>query len=230
VESDAELDAVLDRIKMRTSASRGQAIVGSDASPKHTSLLLDGIACSYERLEDGARQIHAFLYAGDFCDLYRQSSNVGTIAAVTACSIGVIEHKDLEHLITQYPALRSALWRSTMMEASISRQRLLNKVRQSALQRVAHLLCEQMARRELVGIDRATIPLTQMDLADAAGLSIVHINRTFHKLLSLRILAKVGVAIEVVNKERLVSLANFDGRYLNMPQLLSHWQINTEDD
>jgi hypothetical protein len=57
-----------------------------------------------------------------------------------------------------------------MLEASIFRKRLLNVGRQPALQRVAHLLCEQLARREAVGLNSATIPLTQMDLADAAGL------------------------------------------------------------
>ncbi|GEP61649.1 helix-turn-helix domain-containing protein [Reyranella soli] len=91
----------------------------------------------------------------------------------------------------------------------------------------AHLLCEQLARREAVGINSATIPLTQMDLADAAGLSIVHINRTFQELRRLNILSK-GRTINVVDRERLADLASFDGNYLNMPQLLSHWQVKIE--
>ena len=115
-----------------------------------------------------------------------------------------------------------------MLEASIFRKRLLNVGRQPALQRVAHLLCEQLARREAVGLNSATIPLTQMDLADAAGLSIVHINRTFQELRRLNILSKEGRAIKVVDRERLAGLASFDGNYLNMPQLLSHWQVKIE--
>jgi hypothetical protein len=103
---------------------------------------------------------------------------------------------------------------------------LLNVGRQPALQRVAHLLCEHLARQEAVGMDdSATIPLSQMDVADAAGLSIVHVNRTFKELRRLGLLSKQGRAMKVVNKERLVCLAGFDGSYLNMPQLLSHWQL-----
>jgi CRP-like cAMP-binding protein len=234
VESNAELDAFLDRIKVRTGASRGEDIKAPDSTPKHLTVLLEGVACLYERLEDGNRQIYAFQYPGDFCDLHQhvlpESNNEIAVAALTGCSIGIIEHRDLEQLIAQYPSLGLALWRATMLEASIFRKRLLNVGRQPALQRVAHLLCEQLARREAVGINDATLPLTQIDLADAAGLSIVHVNRTFQELRRLKILSKEGHAIQVANRERLVSLASFDGHYLNMPQLLSHWQVNIERD
>jgi CRP-like cAMP-binding protein len=193
---------------------------------------MEGVACLYERLQDGNRQIYAFQYPGDFCDLHQhvlpETNNEVAVAAITGCSIGIIEHKDLEQLIAQYPTLGLALWRASMLEASIFRKRLLNVGRQPALQRVAHLLCEQLVRREAVGINSATIPLTQMDLADAAGLSIVHINRTFQELRRLNILSKEGRTIKVVDRERLAGLAGFDGNYLNMPQLLSNWQIKIE--
>jgi CRP-like cAMP-binding protein len=185
----------------------------------------------YERLQDGNRQIYAFQYAGDFCDLNQhvlpETNSEVAVAAMTDCSIGTIEHKDLEQLIAQCPTLGLALWRVSMLEASIFRKRLLNVGRQPALQRVAHLLCEQLARREAVGINSATIPLTQMDLADAAGLSIVHVNRTFQELRRLNILAK-GRTIAVLDRERLACLAGFDGNYLNMPQLLSNWLVKIE--
>lgn len=231
VDSDAELDAVLKRIKVRPGTRRGEDIIAPGTSPRHSTLLLEGVACLYERLPDGNRQIYAFQYSGDFCDLHRhalpETNNEVAVAALTDCSIGIIEHKDLEQLIAQYPSLGLALWRASMLEASIFRKRLLNVGRQPALQRVAHLLCEQLARREAVGLDSATIPLTQMDLADAAGLSIVHVNRTFQELRRLNILSE-GRTVKVVDRERLVGLANFDGHYLNMPELLSHWLVKIE--
>jgi DNA-binding transcriptional regulator YhcF (GntR family) len=64
-----------------------------------------------------------------------------------------------------------------------------------------------------------------MELADAVGLSIVHVNRTFQELRRLNILSKEGRTIKVVVRERLVGLASFDGNYLNMPQLLAHWHV-----
>ena len=116
-----------------------------------------------------------------------------------------------------------------MLEASIFRKRLLNVSRQPAIQRVAHILCEQLARREAVGINGATISLAQMDLADAAGLSIVHVNRTLKELRKLKILTKEGRTIKVMGRERLADLAGFDGNYLNMPQLLSDWHVKIEN-
>jgi CRP-like cAMP-binding protein len=232
VDSDTELDAVLKRIHVKACTRRGEDIIAPGRSPRHSTVLLEGVACLYERLPDGNRQIYAFQYSGDFSDVHRHAlpeiNNEVAVVAMTDCSIGIIEHKDLEQLIAQYPSLGSALWRASMLEASIFRKRLLNIGRQPALQRVAHLLCEQLARREAVGINSATIPLAQMDLADAAGLSIVHVNRTLQELRRLNILSKEGRAINVVDRERLAGLAGFDGNYLNMPQLLSNWQVKIE--
>lgn len=232
VSSDSEIDAILSRISVRAATRRGEDIIAPGSSPKHSTVLLDGVACLYERLKDGKRQIYAFQYPGDFSDLHQhvlpETNNEIAVAAITDCSIGIIEHRDLKDLIAQYPSLGLALWRATMLEGSIFRKSLLNVGRQPALQRVAHILCEQLARREGVGINGATVPLTQMDLADATGLSIVHVNRTFQELRRMKILSKEGRTITVVDRVRLVALAGFDGNYLNMPQLLSQWLVKAD--
>ena len=71
VNSGTELDAVLNRIEVRAGPCRGEDIVAPGGSPRHSTLLLEGVACLYERLPDGNRQIYAFQYPGDFCDLHR---------------------------------------------------------------------------------------------------------------------------------------------------------------
>jgi CRP-like cAMP-binding protein len=224
-----ELQPFLEIVKPRGKVSRGQDILRSDDTPKHLIVLLAGVSCLYECLEDGRRQIIAFQYAGDLCDLHRftlsESGRRLAVGALTECSIGVIAHKDLERLVVEYRSLALTLWRAMMFEASVFREKLA-MVRRPALERVAHLLCEQLARYEAVGITSATIPLTQVVLADAVGLSIVHINRTVQELRRLGILSTKGRAIEVVNKAQLATLASFDGCYLNMPQVLSHWHIS----
>ncbi len=226
---DAEIDAVLNRVKGVTGSKRSGEITSTGRSTKHLTVLLEGVACSYERLPDGSRQIYGFQYAGDFCDLnrhvLRDSNNEVAVEAITDCSTGVIEQSDLDELITLYPSLAVALWRAAMLEASIFRKRLLNIGRQPALERIAHLVCEQLARREAAGIKSATIPMSQMDLADAAGLSVVHISRTFKELQRLGLLGKEGRTIKVLDRSGLACLAGFDGNYLNMPQLLSNWQV-----
>jgi CRP-like cAMP-binding protein len=228
---EADLQALTKLIEVKkVGVNRGEEIIGAGTSPTHSTVLLDGIACSYERLEDGGRQIHAFRLPGDFCDLHRhvlpELGDEVAVAALSDCLIGIIAYRDLDRLIAQYPTLGLALWRATMLEASISRQTLLNVSRRPALQRVAHLLCELLARREAIGINGSVIPLTQIDLADAAAISVVHINRIFQDLRKLGAVSRNSRAIEIVNRERLVELVSFDGHYLNMPEVLLHWKVD----
>jgi CRP-like cAMP-binding protein len=116
-----------------------------------------------------------------------------------------------------------------MLEASILRERLLNISRRAALPRVASIICEQLVRLEAINITSPVIPLTQIDLADAGGLSVVHVNRIVQDLRKLGALSKKKRTIEVASKQRLAQLANFDRRYLNMPDLLSDWNVNIEE-
>jgi CRP-like cAMP-binding protein len=124
----------------------------------------------------------------------------------------------------RHPVLGQALWRAAMIEASIFRQRLV-MARWPALQRVAHLLCEQLFRR---GPQNPVIPLSQIDVADTVGLSVVHTNRIFQELRQLGVLSKRRL-IEVVNTERLQELAAFDGRYLDLSASLSRWDLRIDD-
>ena len=229
---DDELRSLLDRVRPKESILRGKDIVRADATPRHLTVLLAGVACLYEALETGERQIYAFYYPGDFCDLHRyvwsEPAAETAVRALTDCSIGIIEYRDLDRAIERHPKLALALWRATMLEASILRQRLTNISQRPALERVSHLLCEQLHRRQAIGIDSRVIPLTQIYLADAAGLSVVHINRVFQDLRKLGVISTNGRAIEVVNREGLAEIAKFDNRYLTMPAALSNWEMRAE--
>jgi CRP-like cAMP-binding protein len=228
-----ELDALVQFVEPRPGVRAGADVIYAGQSTRCSTLLLSGIACSYRRLEDGSRQIYSFHYPGDFCDLYRyvlpEEDRAIAIQALTDCSIATIAYTAIEQLLVQRPRVGLALWRATMLEAGILRERLSNAQRGSALQRVANLLCEQLARREAIGITSPVVPITQIDIADAAALSIVHVNRTVQTLRSLNVLSKTGHTIEVVDRKQLARIAGFDGRYLNMPQLVSKWAVQMEE-
>ena len=206
MDSEEELQALLLRVKVKRRASRGEDIVKIGSSPGYSTVLLTGVACRYKMIESGRRQIFTFQYPGDFCDFHRYvlSELNDAVAAVTDCSIGVILHEDIGRITAQYPKLGLALWRDTLLEARIFRERLLNVGHRPALPRIAHLICEQMARLEAIGITSAVIPLTQVELADAAGLSVVHLNRMVQDLRELGILSKNNRTIEVMDRDRLV--------------------------
>ena len=232
LDRDEDLDAFLRIVKVRRDGTRGEDVVGSGSSPKYLTVLLAGLTCLYESLEDGGRQIYAFQYPGDFCDLHSyvlpEPDMALAVGALTECFTGIIYYKDLDPTIRRHPQLGLALWRASMLEASILRERLLNVSRRPALERVAHLLCQELTRREAVGIYSAIVPLTQIDLADAAGLSVVHVNRIFQDLRKLGVLSENGRVIEVVSKKGLVGVAKFYRGYLDMPKRLSQWQVRIE--
>jgi CRP-like cAMP-binding protein len=229
IDGDA-LDLIVRAIKRRVRVAAGDGVVCADDTVKHVTLLSAGVTCSYKRSEDGGRTILAFHHPGDFCDLSRyvlpERDDAVGVQALTDCSVCIIDYRDLERLLAR-PELALALWRATMLEAAIYRERLTIASRGSALERVAHLLCEQLARREAVGMDSNRLPLSQIDIADAAGLSVVHVNRTIQTLRSLNVLSK-ACHLEVIDKKQLVQIAQFDGRYLNMPRLLPNWSVRVE--
>jgi CRP-like cAMP-binding protein len=223
LDQDEQRQAFLLLVKGKRRVSRGEDIIKVGRSQRFLTVLLTGVACRYKMVENGRRQILTFQYPGDFCDYHRYvlAERDDAVAALTDCMIGVILHEDIERIAARDPQISLALWRNTVLEASIFRERLLNARQRPALERIASLLCEHIFRLEAVGIDCDVIPLTQIDLADAAGLSVVHVNRTIQDLRELGALSKNSHGIKVVHRDKLVRIAKFDGRYLDMRQVLS---------
>jgi len=228
ITGSVDLDAFWNLVKVQDGIDRGETIVGRTGLTNHFAVLLEGIACFSTQHEDGARQIYAFHYPGDFLGLhgfvFPRTAEPSEVQALTSCSIGTIDRDALEQAMQRHPALGRALWRAALTEVSIFRQRLVVS-RRPALQRVAYLLCEQLVR---LGDDERVIPLTQIDVADAAGLSVVHINRVFQELRQLGVLSKQRL-IEVVNKDRLQELAAFDPGYLDPGEALSQWDLRIDE-
>jgi CRP-like cAMP-binding protein len=226
--ANADLEAFWKLVKVRDSIDRGQTIARSTNSTERFTILLKGVACFSSQQEDGGRHIYAFHYPGDFLGLHSfvfpRSAEPSEVQALTSCSVGAIDRDELEHAMQRHPALGRTLWRAALTEVSIYRQRLVIS-RRPALQRVAYILCEQLAR---LGTADGIIPLTQLEIADAAGLSAVHINRVFQELRQLGVLSKHRL-IEVVKKEQLRELAAFDACYLDPGESFSHWDLRIED-
>ena len=225
-----DLGIALQAVKHHVRVGAGAGVLRAGDAVRHSTVLLAGMACSYKRNGDGGRSILSFHHPGDFCDLHQyalpeRDGAVG-VQALTDAVIAVIDYRDMDRLLAR-PKLALAFWRATMLEAAIYRARLTNASRGTALERVARLLCEQLARREAVGIGSAQLPLSQIDVVDAAGLSAVHVDRTMQTLRSRNILSKAS-SIEVIDRNQLAQVAKFDGSYLDMPRHLSRWAVRVE--
>lgn len=226
-----DLDALLQAVKRRVSAAAQHNVVRESDAGGQVRILLSGTTCSYKREEDGGRSILSFQHAGDFCDLHRYVMRdlepAMGVQALTDCTVGVIEYRDVDRLLSR-PTLASALWKASMLEAAAYRERLTSNSRGTALERVAHLLCEQLVRREAVGLDAPQLPLSQIDVADATGLSVVHVNRMIQTLRGLNVLSKARHVIDVGDRKQLEKIARFDDHYLTMPNFVSKWVVQIE--
>jgi hypothetical protein len=98
--------------------------------------------------------------------------------------------------------------------------------RRSSYARIAHLLCEMFVRMKAVGLaedHRCDFPVTQTELGDALGLSLVHVNRTLQELRGDGLIAWQGRTLRIQDWERLKTTAEFEPRYLHLDGGTAVW-------
>jgi CRP-like cAMP-binding protein len=197
----------------------GRTIVRAGASLTQSVLVLEGLVARYKDMSDGQRQIVEIHLSGDFVDLHgfllkRLEHHVGTLSQAR---VAFVPHDCLRRITEEEPHLARMLWFSTLIDAAIQREKILSIGRRTAIARVAHLLCELAVRLETVGLaagGRFALPLTQLDLADATGLTSVHVNRMLRKLRDEGLLTFRGGDVVIHDWDRLQRLAEFDPAYL----------------
>lgn len=206
--------------EIRTFAA-GRVIVPAGETRYDSNLLIDGFAGRYRDLADGQRQIMELHVPGDFMDLHsfllkQLEHNVGAMTPVT---IAIFPHEAIKRITESHAHLARLLWFSTLLDAAIHRETILTVGRRTAIAGVAHLLCELYVRLEVVGLagDHSyRLPLTQSDLADATGLTSVHVNRMLKELRDDGVLTFRGAVVTIHDWPRLQRIAEFDPRYLHV--------------
>lgn len=179
----------------------------------------DGWLARYKILHKGSRQILDFILPGQVfglpaCLFPRAPYSVLT---VTAASVSAIPFDVIDNVFERDPAMARALFSSTVQEAAILGEHLTCTGRRSAYERVSHLLLELFVRlntRDRGGKMTLSIPLTQELIADALGLTPVHVNRTLRALRQDKLIAVDGRSITIVDFEALSQLSDFEKSYL----------------
>ena len=200
-------------------------IISEGDKPEHVHVILEGWAARYKVLPDGSRQIVAFLVPGDFCDLHvtilRQMDH--GIVALTPAKVAFVPHKVIEELPLDRPALGRALWRATLVDEAVLRSWIVSVGRRDALTRIAHLFCELHARLALVGLaddGEFELPLTQEVIADATGLTPVHVNRMLQQLRADDLIVLESGFVTIPDVPALRNVAGFDPNYLHRERLV----------
>ena len=187
----------------------------------HCSLLLDGFLCRYKTLEDGRRQITSFHVPGDIPDLTSMLvERVDyAVSSLTPVKLAVVPRSTLLGWMERSPRLAHLFWKVALLDAAIHREWVVSLGRRSAYERIAHLLCELVTRLNAGGFVKGRtcdLPITQSELADATGLSAVHVNRTLQQLRSEKLIELRGGTLVVSDWEGLTEAAEFDPDYLQL--------------
>ena len=196
-------------------------LVREGSRPSASFVVVTGFACRHKILASGARQITDYLLPGDWCELQSASArpldhSVGTLSA---CLVARIPDADLEALCRAHPTIAEALRWFRLVNESTLREWLVNVGQRSADQRIAHLFCELLVRLEAVGLPAERtfdFPLTQQDLADTTGLSVVHVNRILQGLRQAGLIRLKNRTLAVLDWHRLRDLAHFHPTYLDL--------------
>lgn len=184
-----------------------------------STFLVDGFMCRYIDDAEGARQFVSLETAGDFVDQHGYPLGYldHGIATLSDCRVVTASHDDLTRLVETYPHLGRMLWFSTLTDAAMHREWIFRVGRLSADARVAHLFCETHARLAAVGrVADSTFdwPLTQQDLAEATGLTPVHVNRMLRTLRESGALVVRDRKAHILDLAMLGRIAQFDPAYL----------------
>ena len=200
---------------------RDEDIVREHERPTSSTLLLDGLICRYKIVPDGKRQITAFHIPGDIPDL--QSLHLRTmdhsIGAIRPVRVAMIAHEPLRDVIYGSPTLCHVLWRDTLVDAAIHREWMMGIGRLSAHSRIAHLLCELLVKyraAKLAEDHQFPLLITQIDIADALGLTSVHVNRVLQDLRGQGLVELDRSRAKILNWDRFRELAAFDPTYLHI--------------
>jgi CRP-like cAMP-binding protein len=199
---------------------RGRQLTKEGQTGHKAFVLQAGWACSYKDLANGSRQIISFPIAGDCVGLRSVLLRTAdhSFSALTDAVVTSVEGTQIMGCLEEFPRLAAALlWAASRDEAMVV-EHLINIGRRSAIERTAHFFMELAERLSLIGLATEAefkCPLSQFVLADALGLTAIHVNRVLRQLREMNLLTLRKGSVQIHDLQRLRTLAGYQGGYLN---------------
>jgi CRP-like cAMP-binding protein len=216
--SSEEQQAILSLPTQLVQLHAKQDFVHINEDVSYSCFIASGMVSRFGQTLSGLRQTTAFHIPGDMADLHStvRPVGVGGMTAVCETMILRIPHVAIRALAARYPAIAEAFWRDCMLDAAVLMQWVVNVGRRDAQTRLAHILCEMAIRS---GADREILldyvfPVTQDQLADAAALTNVHVNRILRSLREQGLATVRAGTVQIHDWRQLAKLGEFDPAYL----------------
>jgi len=202
----------------------GQQIALEGNGPSHCCLVVEGLLRRYSILSNGNLQTLSIHVPGDIPDLQGLHLRTmdHTLASIGKSKVALIAHRDLLDVLRKSPRLANLFWRESLVDAAVARAWVKVLGGHDALRRLAHLACELYTRMNVMGLvndNSYPLPLTQAQLGETVGASVVHVNRMLKQLRADRLLEHKDGRLVVLNWDALSEAADFDPGYLNLRDL-----------
>jgi CRP-like cAMP-binding protein len=222
--TQADREALLGLPFTQRTFEPGKFLIREGNSATNSALIVSGLSYRHKSTVDGDRQILSFHVPGDFIDLEGSLLSVAdhNVQALTRCELALVPTGAVRQLMTNHPLLAQAMWVDTLIDASIFREWIVNVGQRDARARIAHILCEFACRLRLAGMSGAhgyELPVTQEHLADATGLTTVHVSRTLMTLEREGLVRRQKRFISIPDWEKLKQAAGFSELYLHLDQV-----------
>jgi CRP-like cAMP-binding protein len=197
-------------------------IVREGDPPTRCGVLVSGYAYRQKQTREGNRQIVAIHIPGEPLDVQHLYLDVAdhSVQMLTRGEVAFVSRADLQALALSHAAITRALMMNVLVDASIFREWVLNVGRRDARTRMSHLLCEFFIRMQAAGLaggDVYELPINQEQLADALGLTPVHVNRTLKALEAEGVIQRRKRSLAFPSWDKLREAADFNARYLHLP-------------
>lgn len=186
----------------------------------HAYLLDRGWVCIYHLMPNGNRHIVDFGIPGHIVGLRGlfQNRSDESFEALEPVVAHEVSRASIERASGSVPSLCETLIGEMAWDHGLVTAHLVNSTRREADSRLAHLMLELASRLQLVGLGEPNAfrcPLTQGHLADALGITPLHVSRVLRDLREADLLEFSNNEVRFLNRRRLVDLAEFDDSYLS---------------
>lgn len=197
----------------------GTALVEQGSQYGDVLLLERGWVLRSRLMENGARQIVNVALPGDFIAMNALlfSSSDFELRCKTDIAAFAFPAERLGAALASDAMMAAALFWVNAHEESLLAERIVSLGRRSARQRTAHVLCELVARMEIIGVVETSqfiIPISQEEFSDILGISVVHMNKTLRALERDGIISFRNALLMIRDRARLEAEAGFDNGYI----------------
>jgi CRP-like cAMP-binding protein len=214
---------VLSDTSIERKVKAGSELFGMGAACEALLSLADGWVALYDLMEDGRRQILQFALPGTILAFVptRGASVTYGAQALTDATVRIVSHDSLTRLCKEHPDFGIWLAAGMSRDRNLAYNHLSRIGCRSARERVGHLLLELYIRSRMQWpghhVEEMHLPLTQLDIGDAIGLTGVHVNRVLRELRSEGVVEFHYHKLRILNPDKLLDVAQID------PQLAISW-------